>query len=128
MLTFPPLCSHKMQSIDRSVYGPLKKFYNSACDSWMLQNGGKCLTIYDVAARLGCALPQAMTPVNIQSGFLVAGIWPFDRHVFSDNDVGCGWKLSSTGDISVEHLLPHTLVDILADKEATWIKNASLRR
>ena len=97
-------------------------------DSWMLQNGGKCLTIYDVAARLGCALPQAMTPVNIQSGFLVAGIWPFDRHVFSDDDVGCGWKLSSTGDITVEHLLPHTLVDILADKEATWTKNASLRR
>ena len=101
MLTFPPLCSHKMQSLDRSVYGPLKKFYNSACDSWMLQNGGKCLTIYDVAARLGCAFPQAMMPVNIQSGFLVAGIWPFDPHVFlSDDDVGCGWKLSSTGDIN----------------------------
>jgi len=76
MLTFPPLCSHKMQSLDRSVYGPLKKFYNSACDSWMLQNGGKCLTIYDVAARLGCAFPQAMTPVNIQSWFrwLVFGL------------------------------------------------------
>jgi len=86
MLTFPPHCSHKMQPLDRSVYGPLKKFYNSACDSWMLQNPGKCITIYDVAGRVGCAFPQAMTPVNIQSGFRVTGIWPLNRHVFSDEE------------------------------------------
>ena len=51
----------------------------------MLQNPGKCMTIYDVAGR-GCAFPQAMTPVNIQSRFQVTGIWPLNRHVFSDEE------------------------------------------
>ena len=30
MLTFPPHCSHKLQPLDRTVYGPLKKMVNSA--------------------------------------------------------------------------------------------------
>ena len=34
MVTFPPHCSHKMQPLDISVYGPLNKFYNSACDGY----------------------------------------------------------------------------------------------
>jgi len=33
MLSFPPHCSHKLQPLDRSVYGPLKKYYNVACDN-----------------------------------------------------------------------------------------------
>lgn len=86
MLTFPPHCSHKLQPLDRSVYGPLKKFYNTACDSWMLQNPGKCLTIYDIAGRVGQAFPQATTPVNIQSGFRVSGIWPLNRNIFTEDE------------------------------------------
>ncbi|XP_054720937.1 piggyBac transposable element-derived protein 3-like [Uloborus diversus] len=30
---FPPHCSHKLQPLDRSVYGPLKKHVNTACDA-----------------------------------------------------------------------------------------------
>ncbi|ELT93700.1 hypothetical protein CAPTEDRAFT_207955 [Capitella teleta] len=41
LLSFPPHCSHKLQPLDRTVYGPLKTFYNAACDSWMLRNPGK---------------------------------------------------------------------------------------
>jgi DDE superfamily endonuclease len=33
MLTFPPHCSHKLQPLDRSVYGPMKKYYNTSCDA-----------------------------------------------------------------------------------------------
>ena len=32
LLSFPAHCSHKLQPLDRSVYGPFKKFVNSA---WM---------------------------------------------------------------------------------------------
>ena len=32
MVSFPPHCSHKLQPLDRSVYGPLKRYYNVACD------------------------------------------------------------------------------------------------
>jgi hypothetical protein len=86
LLSFPPHCSHKLQPLDRSVYGPLKKYYNSACDAWLLQNPGKCMTIMEIAGRVGQSLPQATTPVNIQSGFRVSGIWPFNREIFSDDD------------------------------------------
>jgi hypothetical protein len=86
MLTFPPHCSHKLQPLDRTVYGPLKKYYNSSCDSWMLANPGKPMTIYDVAGRVGEAFPSAMTPKNIQSGFRVSGNWPFNRLIFTDEE------------------------------------------
>lgn len=31
LLTLPPHTSHKLQPLDRSVYGPLKRYYNDAC-------------------------------------------------------------------------------------------------
>jgi len=62
IMTFPPHCSHKLQPLDRSVYGPLKRFYNSAFDSWLLHNPGKPMTIYDIAGLVGSAFPQAFTP------------------------------------------------------------------
>ncbi|XP_047127700.1 uncharacterized protein LOC105844004 [Hydra vulgaris] len=38
MLSFPPHCSHKLQPLDQSVYGPLKRYYNAACDDWIVSN------------------------------------------------------------------------------------------
>ena len=35
MITFPPKCSHKMQSSNEVVYGPFKRFYASFCDAWL---------------------------------------------------------------------------------------------
>ena len=49
LLTFPPHCSHKLQPLDRSVFGPLKRYYNDAANSWLISNPGKTITIYDIA-------------------------------------------------------------------------------
>lgn len=35
MLSFPPRCSHRLQLLDRSVCGPLKKHVFSASDCWV---------------------------------------------------------------------------------------------
>ncbi|BFZ04182.1 hypothetical protein BsWGS_07221 [Bradybaena similaris] len=86
ILTFPPHCSHKLQPLDRGVYGPFKRFYNSACDAWMTNNPGKPMTIYDVAENVGKAYPLAFTPSNIQGGFKVSGVFPFNRHSFTDEE------------------------------------------
>lgn len=86
MLSFPPHCSHKFQPLDRSVYFPLKKFYNSGCDAWLMMNKGKTLTIYDIPGIVKEAFPLAMTQANIQSGFRVSGIFPFNRNVFGDEE------------------------------------------
>ena len=86
MLTFPPHCSHKLQPLDISVYGPLKRYFNDACNSWQLDNPGKTLTIYNMAELLGKCFGRAMTPSNITAGFRRPGISPFDRHTFSDDE------------------------------------------
>jgi transposase len=86
VLTFPPHCSHKLQPLDRSVYGPFKKFFNGACDSWMKQHPGQNMTIYDLPGIAAQALPQAITPANIQAGFRVSGISPFNRHIFQEHE------------------------------------------
>jgi len=86
MVTFPPHCSHKLQPLDRTVFGPLKRHYNVGCDSWMLRNPGKPMTIYDIAEVLGYAFPLAFTPTNVKSGFEVSGIYPFNREIFRDHE------------------------------------------
>jgi len=72
MLSFPPHCSHKMQPLDVSVYGPLKKYLNTALDSWMLNHPGKTLSIYDIPGIIRDILPLAATPSNIMAGFKVS--------------------------------------------------------
>ncbi|GFS72227.1 hypothetical protein TNCV_2442631 [Trichonephila clavipes] len=72
MLTFPPHTSHKLQPLDRSVFGPFKKYYNSACSNWMLTNPAKPITKYNVAENVGTSYPLAFTPVNILAGFRVS--------------------------------------------------------
>jgi hypothetical protein len=86
LLSFPPHTSHKLQSLDRSVYGPFKKFVNSASDACLRSNRGRIMTIYDILSIVNHSLPNALTPKNIKSGFLVTGIWPFNRDIFTDDD------------------------------------------
>lgn len=86
VLSFPPHCSHKLQPLDRSVYGPLKKYVNSAIDSWMVNNPGKTLSIYDIPGIIKETLPLATTPNNIMAGFRKTGISPYNENIFHDSD------------------------------------------
>ena len=53
MLSFTLHCSHKLQYLDRTVYGQLYK----SCESWMHYNPGKAMTIYDTQRRLYVPIP-----------------------------------------------------------------------
>lgn len=44
------------------------------------------MSIYDIPTILKDVLPLAVTPSNIQKGFLVSGIWPYNRDIFTDDD------------------------------------------
>ena len=74
LLTFPPHCSHKLQPLDRNVFGPFKKMVNAASDDWMRMNPGKPMTIYNIPGIVRNALPTAATQRNIQAGFQCTGI------------------------------------------------------
>ena len=86
VLSFLPHCSHKLQPLDRSVYGPLKKYVYSACDAWMRNNPGRTLSIYDIPGIVATALPKATSEENIKAGFAVSGTCPFDRHIFAKSE------------------------------------------
>lgn len=86
MLSFPPHCSHKLQPLDRSIYGPLKASYNQACDDWMSVNPGKVISEWEVAERFKIAYARAATIKNAMQGFETTGIWPFNSQVFGQEE------------------------------------------
>ena len=55
MLSIPPHCIHRLQPLDRSIYGPFKKYFNTVVDEWHLNNPGKGMTIYDLPALVAIA-------------------------------------------------------------------------
>ncbi|XP_067939803.1 uncharacterized protein [Watersipora subatra] len=89
LLTFPPHCSHRLQPLDLTVFGPLKVYYNEACNSWQLNYPGQSITIYNIPALLDASFSRAFNPETIKSGFCRPGIVPFNRNVFSDADFLC---------------------------------------
>lgn len=86
MLSFPPHCTHRLQPLDRSVYGPLKKYVNNAMDQWMVNHPGQHMTIYEIPGIIAQAFPLAATPSNIVAGYKTCGICPFNRDIFQDHD------------------------------------------
>ena len=86
LLFFPPHCSHELQPLDRTVYGPLKQFVGPIQGAWMRNNPGKTMTFYDLPGIIRQPWPRAPVLSYITSGFSVTGIYPFDRNIFSDQD------------------------------------------
>lgn len=86
MLSTPPHTTHKLQPLDRVFFKPFKQAYGSASASWMRQNPGARLTVYDVAELTNIAFTKAARLEIAQSGFRCTGIQPFNRNMFSDLD------------------------------------------
>ena len=71
MLSFPPHCSHNLQPLDRSVFGPLKKYFSDGQDMWMRNNPAIVMSVYDLPGIVREAWPRAATQSNIMKGFKV---------------------------------------------------------
>ena len=86
MLTLPPHCTHKMQPLDRTFFKSLKSGYNAAADTWMVANRGRKISFNDIAEIFCVAYNKVATVEKSVNGFRVCGLWPFNDHVFSDED------------------------------------------
>ena len=129
LLTLPPHCSHKLQPLDRSVYGPFKTFYNRAANAFIISHPGKTITIYDVAELVGKADEQALTPKTIRSGFAASGIWPFNKDVFGEDKFLFSYVSDrphcSTNDCDTTTETEDVLIHSSASSTSIGIENAS---
>ena len=86
MLTIPPHTSHRLQPLDKSIYGPFKSSYSRAMDGWLRSNPGKTVKIYEIPSLVTEIQLSAMTPRNMLSRFQSTGIFPFNRDLFTDTE------------------------------------------
>ncbi|GFN86582.1 LOW QUALITY PROTEIN: tigger transposable element-derived 4-like protein [Plakobranchus ocellatus] len=85
-VTLLPHTSHRTQPLDRTVFGPMMIFLNSACDSWCLAYPRRAISIYDMAGLIREAWMKASTPNNITAGFKVSRVWHLDKHGFGNEN------------------------------------------
>ncbi|KAL7402336.1 hypothetical protein ABVT39_013405 [Epinephelus coioides] len=86
ILSFPPHCTHHLQPLDKAVYGPFKKHFNSEMGKWHREHPGETLTIYDLPQLLNNILLLAASPLNVKKGFSSTGIWPYKADIFKKDD------------------------------------------
>lgn len=86
MICLPPHTTHKMQPLDRTIYGPLKTSYNAECDKWMVTNAGQRISPYDLSGLFGSSYLRTATMDKAISGFKCSGLWPYNPDVFSADD------------------------------------------
>ena len=100
MLSFPPHTSHKLQPLDRSVYGPFKSYLGSAQAAWLRNHPGQRMTIHDIPGIVNIALPKANTPTNIMNGFKKCGISPYNKDIFEDHEFAPAEPTNQPDDIT----------------------------
>jgi DDE superfamily endonuclease len=73
MLTFPPHCTHKLQPLDVSCFGPFKTYMNNALHAQLDLNINVKITIQAIPGLAKIPYERAFTVNNIQSGFKRTG-------------------------------------------------------
>ena len=100
LLSFPPHCSHKLQPLDVSVFGPLKSRIAKAQQHWMRSNPGRPISIYNIPGIVNEAWNETMSVGNVTAGFRKTGIFPFNADTFCESD----FSPSSVTDRPVENI------------------------
>lgn len=98
LFCFPPHCTHRVQPLDVSFYGPLTTYYNQALRRWLHAHPGRNVTHFQVGQLFNEAYLQAATLANAVHGFQKTGIYPFNEDIFPE------WQFhpSETTDQSLE--------------------------
>lgn len=86
LLTFPPHCSHRIQPLDISVFGPFKRALSCSQKEWLYRNPGKRISVSHIAELSKIPYERAFSPNNIISGFSYTGIYPFNRSLIPEKD------------------------------------------
>ena len=77
ILSLPPLTTHYLQPLDRTVFGPFDKQYDRACSEFLQENTLHKVDKWTFSTLFKTAWHASMTAENIKSGFRACGIIPF---------------------------------------------------
>lgn len=86
LLSFPPHSSHKLQPLDVAIYGPFKKFCRVSFNQFIINNPGKIIGIYDVAALTKEPFLKSFNAEAITKSFACTGIYPLNELIFQASD------------------------------------------
>lgn len=84
MMCFPAHCTHRLQPLDVSFFGPLKGYFYQDATRWMKNHPGRLITQFQISTLFGPAYRRAATAEVACSGFRTTGIVPFNPDVFPD--------------------------------------------
>ena len=84
LFCFPPHCTHRVQPLDVSFFGPLTTYFNQAVRRWLVTHPGRTVTHFQVGELLDEAYVKAATVGNAVSGFKNTGIVPFNDDIFPE--------------------------------------------
>lgn len=84
LLCLPSHTTSALQPLDRSVFGPLKTYFNQETNQFMRLNPNKKISRYNAGKLIRNAWIRAATPANALAGFRGSGIYPVDRNALPD--------------------------------------------
>ena len=79
VFALPPNTTHISQPLDGVCFKALKQCWDEQCSSFMSDNPGKTVTLYQFSELFAAAWKKAMTPQNITSSFHATGVFPVNR-------------------------------------------------
>lgn len=86
LLSLPPHTTHRLQPLDVGFFKPLQTYYDQFIGTWLRSHPGRTFTEYQVAEAFNVAFGKAATVATARNAFEKCGIWPFNPHVFTDDD------------------------------------------
>jgi hypothetical protein len=86
LLCLPSHTSHQLQPLDISFFRSLKSKYDEQVRLWLRNHAGRKLCEDQIAEIFGNAYQNAASLKNAIGGFRKAGIEPFDRDSYKEND------------------------------------------
>ena len=99
VLCLPPHTTSDSQPLDTSCYCPLKVYWSEACQQYICNNPGRCITKFQFSKLFSQAWSKGMTIQNITSGFCQTGILnPFNPEIVLDHLLESNMKTPPNGD------------------------------